>query len=297
MYHRILPKNDARYPIEERGMLVEPDTFLMHLQLLKQEFTIIPLSEWIERKNQNLPLPEKTCAITFDDGWLDNYEFAVPILEQEEVPATLFAVSHMVGTLDQFWPNRIANLLQQSQASISKIPWLNKLVEGYPASSELSAQAIYSLKGYSDDQLLELIGQAENDLSVSPPDTPSLMNWSQLRQLSDNNLIEIGSHTCHHLRLKNELNPATLVREISESKARLESQLDKRVELFCYPNGDYCDTAIREVSKHYKAAVTTERGINTASSFDPYKLHRIGVHQDVSDIPRRFLARLANWPG
>ncbi|MDB4582901.1 polysaccharide deacetylase family protein [Draconibacterium sp.] len=296
MYHRILPKHDARYSQEEPGMITEPDTFRLHLQILKQEFTIIPLSEWIDRKNQNLPLPEKACAITFDDGWLDNFEYALPVLVEEQVPMTLFAVSHMIGTCGQFWPNRILNLLQLAGDELGRIPWLHKLVGENPADSEISAQAIYSLKNYPDDQLLELIEQAEIDLSISPPTIPSLMSWTQLRELSANDLIEIGSHTCHHLRLTDGLNPDTRLREISESKIRLESELDKPVELFCYPNGDYCNVTVKEVAKHYKAAVTTERGINYAGVINPYVLHRIGVHQDISDNRRRLLARIANWP-
>ena len=166
MYHRILPKHDARYSQEEPGMITEPDSFQMHLQTLKKEFTIISLSEWLDRKKQKLPLPKKACAITFDDGWLDNYEYALPILEQEQVPATLFAVSHMIGTCDQFWPNRIANLLQQPRTQLKEVPWLSKLAGENSVNTEISAQAIYSLKGYSDDHLLELISQAENDLCI-----------------------------------------------------------------------------------------------------------------------------------
>lgn len=296
MYHRILPKHDPRYSQEEPGMIIEPDTFLMHLQILKQVFTIIPLSEWIDRKNQNLSLPDKACAITFDDGWLDNYEYALPVLEQEQVPATIFAVSHMIGTFDQFWPNRIMTLLQQPQEKIRTIPWLHKLMGDHAADAELSAQAIYSLKGFSDNQLLKLIEQAEKNLSISPSNIPSLMNWGQIRQLSDHALIEIGSHSCHHIRLREDLKPDILLREILESKALLESQLEKPVDLFCYPNGDYCNAALKAVSEHYRAAVTTERGINGADSLNLYKLNRIGVHQDISDNPRRLQARLANWP-
>jgi peptidoglycan/xylan/chitin deacetylase (PgdA/CDA1 family) len=296
MYHRILPKYDPRYILEEPGMMVEPDTFQMHLQILKQEFTIIPLSEWINRKNQNLSLPEKACAITFDDGWLDNFEYALPILEKEQVPATFFAVSHMIGTNEQFWPNRIVSLLQQPESKIQSIPWLQKLTGNQTADAEVSAQAIYSLKDFSDDYLLKLIEQAEKDLSISPSDSPSLMDWEQLRLISNNDLMEVGSHTCHHIRLRDNLDLNIQLREITESKVMLEKQLGKPVNLFCYPNGDYSEAAVKAVSEHYQAAVTTRSGINHANSFNPFKLHRLGVHQDISNNRRKLLARIAQWP-
>ena len=296
MYHRILPRHDPRYAQEEPGMIVEPDTFKLHLQVLKEEFTLLSLSEWVERKNSNRTLPEKACAITFDDGWLDNYEYAFPLLKQASVPATLFAVSDMIGTCEAFWPNRIVRLLQQPSDKRDSISWLQKLSSSQSVNSEASAQAIYSLKNYSDHHLLQLIESAEQALGLHPESTPSLMNWQQLRQLSDNELFDIGSHTSHHFRLSTDLDPDILQQEITESKKLLEKELDKPVNLFCYPNGDYSESAVKEVARHYEAAVTTQSGINNSSSADLFTLQRFGVHQDISFNRRKLLARLADWP-
>ncbi|MCP3848772.1 MAG: polysaccharide deacetylase family protein, partial [Gammaproteobacteria bacterium] len=292
MYHRILPKEDPRAHVEEPGMIVEPATFKMHLQVLKQEFTIIPLIDWVNRKINRLPLPDKACAITFDDGWLDNYEYALPILEQEQVPATLFAVSDMVGSCEEFWPNRVIKLLQQPADRIKSISWLHPLASKNSYDSELSAQAIYSLKDYADDELIKLIELAEIELSVPANKSPVLMNSEQLIAMSDNVLIDIGSHTCHHFRLRESLAIKLQNSEITDSQKHLEEMLDKPVELFCYPNGDYCSNALDQVSKHYKAAVTTQRGVIKHSNSDLYRLSRFGVHQDVSSNRRQLLARI-----
>ena len=296
MYHRVLPRHDPRYALEEPGMIIEPDTLRLHLQILKEEFTFISLNEWVERKNSNHSLPEKACVITFDDGWLDNYEYAFPLLEEASVPATLFAVSDMIGTCEAFWPNRIVRLLQQPSSKRDSISWLQKLSSNQSVNSEISAQAIYSLKNYPDHHLLQLIESAEQTLGLGPQANPSLMNWQQLRQLSDNELFDIGSHTSHHFRLSADLDSDIMQQEIKASKKRLEKELDKPVTLFCYPNGDYCENAVKEIARHYKAAVTTKPGINISSSTDLFTLQRFGVHQDISFNRRKLLARLADWP-
>src|SRR5690606_15090180 len=133
MYHRILPAADPRFAQEEPGMIVTPDSFRQQLRILKQLFELMPLSEWIERRTSGKPLPARACAVTFDDGWLDNYEYALPILREEQVPATLFAVSHMIGTTRQFWPNRLARVLAESSAN-APLPSLEKL-PGYVGGS------------------------------------------------------------------------------------------------------------------------------------------------------------------
>jgi len=276
-------------------MIVEPDTFKLHLQVLKEEFSLLPLREWVERKNSNRPLPDKACAVTFDDGWLDNYEYAFPLLEQASIPATLFAVSNMIGTCEMFWPNRVVKLLQQPPAKRNSISWLQQLSSSQPVNSEISAQAIYALKDFSDHYLVQLIESAEQELGLSPESTPSLMNWQQLRQLSDNELFDIGSHTCHHFRLNADLDPEIMRQEITESKKLLEKKLDRPIDLFCYPNGDYCKNTVKEVTRHYKAAVTTQSGINKSSNTNLFKLQRLGVHQDISFNRRKLLARLADW--
>lgn len=280
-------------------MIVTPDTFRQHLRILKQRFELLPLAKWIERRDAGQPLPARACAVTFDDGWLDNYEHALPILQQEQVPATLFAVSHMIGTAREFWPNRLARILNSTQQrdAYTSLDWLKPL-EGYRGDGTLNREAIaaiiYRCKSFSDDDLNAQLNAAETELQLEVPQTPALMSWEQLRAMQQSGLVEIGSHTCNHYRLLETLPAAALAREIGESRQLLEQQLDKPVNLFCYPNGDVCAAAIAQVRQHYRAAVTTRRGINTGNTA-AHELLRIGVHEDISNSPTRFQARLSGW--
>lgn len=296
MYHRVLPETDSEYAIEEPGMMVTPETLDMHFSVLKQEFTLISLREWLERVQADRPLPEKACAITFDDGWLDNYQYAYPIIQQHQVPITLYAVSDMIGTHQTFWPNRLAKILTSSNQQLQQLDWLRPLLrdlDGQQATSnEYTASVIYQMKSFQDDQLLNWLDEAENTLGISEPESPVLMHWSQLSEMSQNELIDIGAHTCRHLRLSAQLPLAVAESEIVKSKQQLEQQLEQPVELFCYPNGDFTDKVTEIVSQHYQSAVTTHRGINRLSSLSPYRLDRIGLHNDISNTPKKLLARI-----
>lgn len=294
MYHRILPKSDPRYALEEPGMLVEPETFKMHLEFIQRHFTVLPLREWIARQKAGEPLPAKSCAITFDDGWRDNYEYAFPILKQYNAPATLFAVSHMIGTRQMFWPNQIALLLKQPVESLRVLPWLAPhlaAIDKHTNEREAVAAIIDTLKAYPDDQIRDWL----DTVTLEPNAASGLMTWDELREMEASGLVDIGSHTCHHYRLKEDLNPAIMQRELADSKSTLEAELAKPVSLFCYPNGDVCQLARESVPRHYQAAVTTRRGINTASKLNSFELLRIGVHEDRCSTRLSFASRIANW--
>lgn len=300
MYHRILPVSDPRYASEEPGMIVTPDSFRQQLRIIKQLFTVVSLSEWSQRQAQGKPLPQRACAITFDDGWRDNFEYALPILQQEQIPATVFAVAGMIGTNTQFWPNRLARLLHHTpndRKEKRSFDWLQALPHysnaGAPSREEIAA-LVNACKRFSDVELYAHLDRMEEETGLGTQQEPALMSWSELQQMQATGLVEIGSHTCHHTRLVEGLTEKNLHAEIVDSRRRLENELNKPVTLFCYPNGDFSPAAATLVSQHYTAAVTTQYGINRPDA-PAHRLQRIGIHEDVSNTPTRFRARLSGW--
>lgn len=305
MYHRILPKQDKRAQIEEPGMVVTPETFKMHMEVIQQHFDIVSLSQWLKAKNNNEVLPSRCCAITFDDGWLDNYQYAYPILQQYQLPATIYLVSDMVGKEQMFWTERVANLLSYiaqtcpEKWSHPDIAWIKLADVSYafdatsPDQEQLS-EIIQHLKQHTDSEIHALIDHTEHSLQLNNDTPPSLLNWQQISEMCDSGLIEAGSHTRHHIRLDEKQRPDTLLHEISQSKTQIEQHLNRAVNTFCYPNGDYCEAAVELVRKHYLGAVTTDKNWNTSET-DPHLLHRIGVHDDISADKTAFLARLSGW--
>lgn len=291
-YHRILPRSDPRYALEEPGMVVEPKTFAMHMDLIREHFTIVSLQEWLQRRDSGQALPLKSCAITFDDGWLDNFEYAFPILKEQGIPATIFVVTHMIGSKDHFWPNRLGQVLASRPEALRSLPLAPHNVESISPRlrGDKLSRLVQQLKEYPDP----VINQWLNDIDTAPSVERSLMNWDELREMVASGLVDVGSHGCHHYRLDN-LDAKTIAREIVESKRRLEEELPRSVQVFCYPNGDSSPLARDLVAEHYKAAVTTSRGINSSRGLKPLELLRIAIHEDRCNTVVKLSSRLANW--
>lgn len=296
MYHRILPPTDERFHQEEPGMRVTPDSFDMHLQELKQHFELVSLSDWVRAKEDGQLLPKRACAVTFDDGWQDNYEYAFPLLKKHQVPATLFAVSEKIGTDFQFWPNIIAALLlsgagpRLEEDTILNLAGTSKT----KPDADAVAQCIKQLKARTDAEIFQALDNIQWRSLLPEPMRPALMNWDQLREMQNSGLVEVGSHTCSHRRLTDALSDEELSYEIGKSKQVLEQNTGHPIPLFCFPNGDYSDNALKQVQNLYMAAVTTQRGINNEKTLN-HELTRIGMHDDVSNTRRRFNARLSGW--
>ncbi len=306
MYHRILPQNDERTKIEEPGMVVTPETFRQHINFLGDYFNIIKLSDWIQLKQEGKTLPANACAITFDDGWADNYEFAFPVLQELNTPATIFLVSDMIGTNEMFWPERLARLITTISCnypqywSHPELSWLQDNPENYlfsdtPPNSEQISRLCASTKDFSDEEVHKRLTHIEKVLQLNTGDyPPSLLNWQQVAKMTSTGLVEIGSHTCRHVRLNN-LTPARQIKnEIINSKDEIEKHTAQTINTFCFPNGDYNQQALKLVKQNYLGAVTTQSGWNTANT-DVHQLQRIGIHQDIAYDKTSFLARISGW--
>lgn len=306
MYHRILPADDPRTRLEEPGMVVTPENFRQQIETVSKYFETVKLSDWLTRKSGNQALPAKACAITFDDGWADNFEFAFPILRETTTPATIFLVSDMIGTRSSFWPERLARLLESVSTQHSEhwshpeLAWLRNANTGYafgntPPSPEELTEIIATAKGLTDGEVHERLDTIEKTLGLDGDGAPaSLLDWEQVREMLDSGLVEAGSHTCNHIRLNADTPQELMEHEIIASKQSIEQHTGQPVQTFCFPNGDYTDAARTLVRTHYAGAVTTESGWNAAET-DAYCLSRIGIHNDISQDRTAFLARLSGW--
>lgn len=304
MYHRVIPRAQALEESEEPGMYVTPDTFAKHLGWLRECLEIVRLGDWVRRAAAGEPLPARACAITFDDGWRDNFEYAFPLLAEHGTPATVFMVSGFAGAAMPFWPNRLARLLAERGEVLAQEPaltWLHELARGVPggllaaaSNPEVRSQLVRLCKRHPDAWLVDRIEAAERSSSLPPQEKRSMLDWEEVRAMVASGLIDIGSHTRSHTRLRANLLMDLLRAEIVDSRKDIQRETQRPVELFCYPNGDYTAEAANLVAKTYSAAVTTERGINRLGA-PLNRLKRLGMHEDISQDRIGFRARLSGW--
>lgn len=303
MYHRVIPCNHADNNFEQAGMYVRPDTFKMQMQILKNNYNIMHLSEWLFKNRNNEVLPKITFAITFDDGWKDNYEYAFPVLKELEIPATIFLVSDYLGGNYVFWPNRLSYLLRKNDLNnllkLNEYAWIKTLSTGFKDDDIQSLSTfqidaiIEQCKNISDTEMLarveamEIASGSNKTRSVS-----NILAHEEVEKMIKNGLFQIGSHTRHHTRLLDYLSHSELDDEVINSKSLLEKMFSNKIHLFCYPNGDHSESAVTSVSNNYLAAVTTEHGWNDSDS-NPYLLRRIGLHEDISNNKVSFVSRIS----
>lgn len=302
MYHRVLPAGHPDRAIEQPGMYVSPATLDMHLTLLKRHFPLMQIEDWARGAAAGEPLPPVACALTFDDGWRDNFEHAFPVLRRHGAPATIFLVSAMTGTDKEFWPNRLARLLARLRPGQDLPGPLGSLLSEVIGHARNAGQwshddldrAIVLAKSVDEDQIHGLIDEAQAQLGQGAhADTRAVLDENELRVMASSGLIRFGSHTRTHFRFRGEQPASALESEIAGSQEEIARSVGSAAtSVFCYPNGDTTPAAVEVVRRHYTAAVTTEKGWHRLGS-DPCRIRRIGVHDDISARPASFLARIS----
>ena len=279
-------------------MYVSPQTLAMHLGILRNHFTFVHLDDWLESVDAGRAVPRRACAVTFDDGWRDNYDHAFPVLRAAQVPATIYLVSDLVGTRYSFWPNGLARSLAAVDAAArQRLPqWLlehiPEVAAGRVGLDALQIDRVISAckERFSDEQMLGLVSSLEAG-ATSPTLDRDLMSWDEIREMQASGWVRFGSHTRRHTRLSRVASDDALRDEVLGSKRQIEEQLGAAPKTFCYPNGDISRAAIDCVRGAYLGAVTTASGWNDPGC-DRIVMRRVGVHEDVSDSRASFVSRL-----
>jgi len=286
-YHRVLPRDAARRDAVEPGMFVTPESFSHQLDWLADCFTLLPLHEIVERIGANAALPERACALTFDDGWRDNLEYALPELVRRRLPATLFVVSERVGSDAGFWPDEVCRRLARAA------PDANQRVRtgfGLSGGGDLAQCALAYLKRLTEAERSAALDRIR-ELTPEPAPRPrELLDWAELEQLAAAG-VSIESHGATHAMLTG-LSDAEAADELRCSRERLREHGHGRHALFAYPSGDW-DVRVSRLAaaQGYRAAFTIDPGLARIGA-DRFALPRLGVHQDVSSTRAEFLYRV-----
>ena len=107
MYHRIISSANLPATDSSPGIIVPEGDFEFQMRTLRQHFNPISLHEFEDHLIDGVPLPARSCLVTIDDGWIDNYETAFPILKKYSVPAVIFLPTDYISATRLFWQEEI----------------------------------------------------------------------------------------------------------------------------------------------------------------------------------------------
>jgi peptidoglycan/xylan/chitin deacetylase (PgdA/CDA1 family) len=242
--------------------------------------------------------------VTFDDGWLDNYIYALPVLKRNALPATVFLPTAFVGTDRRFWPEQIAWLCRHAtwrneekrRKAVNvlerEFSWLAGV--GMSTSGVDADTIIERCKLLAQEQIDALIPAWERQLDVVLPRDRQVINWAEAQEMSAAG-VSFGSHSATH-RILTHLDSNEVHREIDGSWKALKEKQVATVPVFCYPNGDWSAEVERSVeAAGYAAATTTEFGYEDRMPSRRFGLKRIGIHNDVTYTPKLFAFHLAGY--
>jgi peptidoglycan/xylan/chitin deacetylase (PgdA/CDA1 family) len=254
--------------------------FAKQVRLLSRFGTIVPLAEALDDLGAGRPLPPRPIAFTFDDGYRDNLELAVPILERLGLPATFFLVPHLLdGKVRHIW-----ELLHWAldRATVPTFEWHGEILATRGPGRAHMLRTVGPTLRQLDWAGIE---PAMDDLiaRLEPEGDPAGVGRQFLDGDGAQELVrrgfEIGSHTMRHGILSRET-PAVQEQELRESKVWLEQTFGVPVPLLAYPNGRWADfddaTVTAAKAAGYRHSVTTQLGFNRSAT-PAHTVHRISL--------------------
>ncbi|MES2116724.1 MAG: polysaccharide deacetylase family protein [Pseudomonadota bacterium] len=267
MYHRVLARHDPLQPD-----LPDVHQFERHMRLLARCFHVLPLHEAAWRLREGT-LPPRAACLTFDDGYADNVELALPVLRRQGLSACFFISTGYLGG-GRMWNDSVIAHVRHAPGPLLDLHHLGlgrHAVHDWPHKIAVLEHLLQRLKYLPQGERQAIADQ------LAPPVAPGLMMTPAQLQLLHRAGMEVGAHTVRHPILATLEAPAAR-HEIGAGKAALEQLIDASVRCFAYPNGrpgqDYDRRHVRMVAElGFEAAVSTQAAAAHHGS-DPLQLPR-----------------------
>jgi peptidoglycan/xylan/chitin deacetylase (PgdA/CDA1 family) len=238
-YHSVSDYEDQNFRYLTPSIAVSPGIFESHIALLSRSYRIVSLDDVVAWISGATSFPRRAVAITFDDGYRDNYRYAYPILKKYGATATFYVVTDAIGNAQPLWTAELRDIVYRaSQRHVT----LNSIgTQPMDLSDERAKrQSIQTIgrimRCTTKKRRGEIVREMREKLSAKSDGFlhQVMMSWDDLREMKQGGM-GIGSHTMSHPLLTGIPEEEAKV-EIALSKAKIEEELGAPVVHFSYPN-------------------------------------------------------------
>lgn len=309
MLHHVRPARDDMFQ-PNRHLEITPNFLrevLAHVRSLGVD--IVSMDE-AHRRMHERDFSRRFACFTFDDGYRDNRDHALPVMREYKAPFTVYVASDFAEGTGRLWWVALERVIARARTiEIIRDGAAVRLEAGDAAAKQHAFAQVHDwLRTLRDDTEVQ---RAVSDLCARHGvDDAAIarelcMSWNELKPFAGDPLVTIGAHTISHCNLAREsdINAAC---EMRISRERIENKLQKSARHFAYPYGDRTAAAAREFSMArefgFSTAVTTRPGMLFAENAEhPTALPRISLNGNYQSA--RFLtvltsgAATAMWNG
>ena len=297
-HHRVGNADASRF--DRAVFSASPDSFNEQIRYFKRYLNVVGGEELAALVSGRQKLTRMHVAITFDDGYIEDYRNSFDILKSNGCSGSFFLVPEYVGTAMVPWWDEIAYLIRNTKKPRILFEYPVPLTVEITDDRESAIRAVlrhYKRNDNHNGELLlrELREQAECEL---PPIERRFVNWDEAREMKAAGMT-IGSHTLTH-RILGQLTAEEQRWEMQQSKRIIEENIGSSVDSIAYPvgiRGAFDDVTERIAAElGYSTGFSFYGGVNTLERLRPTNLLRVATNPDplLFRAETMFLSR-AGW--
>lgn len=290
MYHSVQHAPEKFEHTIGGGIIHSSAAFDRQMEMIASEFAPVTMDDVHRFLSGGSPLPRRAVAVTFDDGFRDNYEIAAPILAKHGVSATIYVTADCVDKQRSPWFCRIRQAFCAASAQEWPDPATGKPWSLIDETSRVDAMlaAMRSCSVLTGAAQEDLVASIQEDLGI-PAECPAdhlMLDWTQVGELEREGHL-VGSHTMSHPNTA-RITHDQARQELQRSKQLLDQHLHGQVAHFSYPCAiwpphwnDHTEILAKEAG--YSTAATTEVGPARAGQ-SPHRIPRLAAPVDIEEF-------------
>jgi peptidoglycan/xylan/chitin deacetylase (PgdA/CDA1 family) len=303
MFHRTLRPDDPRWASCDPDYTLGEDLFVDSLAFFKRHYRVVSLDEVLRARRDGTALPPRALLITFDDGWLDNADYAMPALQRAGLPAVMFVVADAVGAGQPFYQERVIAAWRRGRLTVAALA-ATMAAQG-AAGTESAAQdgidglrhLIATLETLPPAQRRAILDRHADALDDGLQHMVDVADLARLRTGG----IELGLHGKSHVPMRRAEDLDAELGGAREAMAAMlgtpEGLASNACATMSFPHGSFDDAIVsRAREAGYELLFTSVPVLNSVAGKPSWLLGRNGYETDtVADRTGKFRPEWLAW--